>query len=317
MRERDRRAGRWSIAACLFALGSLMLTAGVAAASSPAGGVAAITFWNNDNVVTLNVPSVCPTGNPNCVWMLSVNEPDIPAQTVVGTATGTSGVLTVAYPTNFCGVIQADVLVGPAPWRLMFGHQASIQNGSCNCPAVQAASPVAPASVGPAPRQTRAGRYATTRRSPARGSVTTRRSPLRGSATTRQSPARGSAATRHAPVHGPGTTTRSAVSSEATTQATTCNPITDAVNTVPAAPTSTDQLPFTSTASTVSAPDATLPFTGMDVRPLVIAGCAMILMGLGLLTTFERRRRVLLSAGYSLSRVARFSTRAARWFFGD
>ncbi len=137
MRERggarvSRR--RAAVAVALFAVGVLLLTAGAAAASSLAGAVATITFWNNDNVVTLDTPTMCPATNPQCVWKLQVNEPDIPAQTIVGVATGASGaVLTVAYPTNFCGVIQADVFVGPSPWRLVVGHQQAIQTGTC-CP---------------------------------------------------------------------------------------------------------------------------------------------------------------------------------------
>jgi hypothetical protein len=293
MGKRGRRTmRRGAVAACLVALGLLIPTTGVASASSPVGAVADITFWNNDNVVTLNVPSLCPTGNPNCVWMLWVNEPDIPAQTVVGRATGTSGVLTVAYPADFCGVIQADVLVGPAPWRLMFGHQASIQTGACDCPVAPAAS-----SVGSGSGQTRSGRHATIRRSPAGGPARARRSLAGDDAPTRRSTARG-----------PGTSQRSPVDGQATTPAAICNPttaITDEVNTVPAntVPPSTSQVQFTSTASTVSAPDATLPFTGMDFRPLVIAGSSLVLVGLGLVTTFEQRRRAL--------------TRTGRWFLGE
>jgi hypothetical protein len=63
-------------------------------------------------------------------------------------------------------------------------------------------------------------------------------------------------------------------------------------------------------ASTVSAPQATLPFTGMDVRPLVIAGSSLIVMGLGLLATLERRRRAMWALGSC-------STRTARWLLGD
>ena len=77
----------------------------------------------------------CPKTEPFCEWQLFVDEPDIPSQTVVGTATGTSGILTVNYPKNFCGVIQADAIVGPSPWLYQFGHRKMIKTGkSCNGP---------------------------------------------------------------------------------------------------------------------------------------------------------------------------------------
>ncbi len=89
--------------------------------------------------------------------MLLVNEPDIPAKTVVGLMTGSSGTLTIAYPANFCGVIQADVYVGPTPWHLRFGRQNSIDTAaSCNPPPVPPNPPAvtsstAPPSTTPAP----------------------------------------------------------------------------------------------------------------------------------------------------------------------
>jgi hypothetical protein len=97
-----------------------------ASASSRDRSFAVIKFWPSRNVVTLDIPSACPDSHPTCVWVLTVNEPETPAQTLVGTATGTSGVLTVAYPDDFCGVIQADATVGPAPWKIQFGHRAAI-----------------------------------------------------------------------------------------------------------------------------------------------------------------------------------------------
>ncbi|HEX7442814.1 MAG TPA: hypothetical protein VF320_02945 [Acidimicrobiales bacterium] len=65
--------------------------------------------------------------------MLFFNEPATGA--VVGTATGTSGTLTIAYPRDFCGVIQADALIGPAPWRSKVGHQRTIQTAASCSPA--------------------------------------------------------------------------------------------------------------------------------------------------------------------------------------
>ena len=100
----------------------------------------------------------------------------------------------------------------------------------------------------------------------------------------------------------------------------TCGPITGDVQTVPA-PT---QLPFTGQSVTVpaadgTAPTTTLPFTGVDVKPLVIAGTALVFLGLGIATTQEQRLRALARASYSVraSRGVTYSVRAARWFLGE
>ncbi len=327
MRTRGRRRSRWRIvtASTVIALGVLMVTAGVAAASSPVGEDAVVTFWDNYNVVTLRVPAECPMQQPNCLWMLWVNEPDIPAQTVVGYATGTSGILTVAYPTNFCGVIQADVLAGPNPWRLLFGHRTSIQTGSCTCPTTQSASSAGtvsspgstgsvsiPSSTGSVAHPSRARHAAPLhRRSLDRPA---RRSSTHDTATTTTTDVGGTTTTTDVG----GTTTTTTNPGDTTIQDTSCAPITSEANVVPAPA----QLPFTGTASTVSAPQsqpqAALPFTGVDVKPLMIAGSFLILLGLSLQSTVERRR-ALRSAVASVrsSRAAAGWTRTARWFLGE
>lgn len=71
--------------------------------SLPPGAV--LVFDNARQQVELTVPGPVQ-------WTLFVNEPDAPGAPTVGTATGSSGILVVAYPEGFCGVIQADVLVG-------------------------------------------------------------------------------------------------------------------------------------------------------------------------------------------------------------
>ena len=85
--------------------------------------VAKITFLSDR--VTLTLPAQCPGTRPNCEWILYVNQPITGAE--VGTAMGTTGILSVAYPADFCGVIQADAVVGPIPWRREVGHQRAIQ----------------------------------------------------------------------------------------------------------------------------------------------------------------------------------------------
>jgi hypothetical protein len=136
MQTRGRRVNRWLAAgaAALIALGSTFVIVGTASASAPVGHFPVIKFWPNYNVVTMTVPLRvwCPKSKPFCEWQLYVNEPDIPSQKFVGKATGTSGILTVNYPKHFCGVIQADALVGPAPWLFQFGHKRTIHTGR-NC----------------------------------------------------------------------------------------------------------------------------------------------------------------------------------------
>ena len=151
MRERRRRRSRWLAVASvgLVALGVALIGSGPASASGR-GAFPIIKFWPTDKVVTLEIPSPPCRGShpPGCVWRLIVNEPKVPAQTLVGTAQGTSGILTVAYPENFCGEIQADAEVGPAPWSLVIGHRATIQTAAV-CDPVTAPTTVTPTTATP------------------------------------------------------------------------------------------------------------------------------------------------------------------------
>jgi hypothetical protein len=81
----------------------------------------------NDSGATLRLPiPACPATSPGCVWMLYVNEPNVPGHPTAGTATGTSGTLTVAVPAGFCGLLQADALLGPAPWAFRTGVRRTV-----------------------------------------------------------------------------------------------------------------------------------------------------------------------------------------------
>jgi len=139
MRQGQRSTSRrlaW-VAVGLVTLGSVLVGSVVVdsapASASARGAFAVIKFWPTYNEVTLQIPvPPCRNRPPNCVWKLIENEPDVPAQTVVGTATGTSGILTLSYPTNFCGVIQADALVEPTPdgagpWSFQIGRRSTIE----------------------------------------------------------------------------------------------------------------------------------------------------------------------------------------------
>ncbi len=284
MQTRGRRVNRWlaAVAALLIALGSMLVIAGSASASTPIGHFPTIRFWNSYDVVTMNVPlrAWCPKTEPFCEWQLFVNEPDIPPQTVVGTATGTSGILTVHYPKNFCGVIQADALVGPSPWLLQFGHKKMIKTGkSCN---------------GPPPTSTTNPPASTTTTKPPHTTTTTK--PPHTTTTTK-------------PHH----TTPTTKPHHAATTTTQALPFTSS-STPPAAAAVSGGSSDPSTAA-----PAQLPFTGADVRPLIVIGSALILAGIYILTTLEQRRRAMRRMAYSMrtSPARGYATRTSRWFLGD
>jgi len=104
-----------------------LVGSGVSDAAGVSTHLARITFLSDR--VTFTPPiNRCPVKHPACQWMLFVNEPATGA--IVGTMLGTTGTLSVAYPVNFCGVIQADVLAGPLPWRQVVGHRHTIQTAT-------------------------------------------------------------------------------------------------------------------------------------------------------------------------------------------
>ncbi len=234
-----------------LAVGSFFVVSGIASAQSLVGATAVIRFWPSYHQVTLTLPSpACPTTNPSCEWLLEVNEPDVPAQTVLGTATGNSGILTVTYDPAFCGVIQADALIGPSPWYLKFGHQMTVGGPACAPPTTPTAPPTLPPAV-----------------------VATTQLPF---------------------------------------TATTSTPTTAAAAPAAVAATSAPVDPSTTVA-------AQLPFTGVNVKPLALAGAALILTGLYILTTIEQRRRALARVGYTVrtNPVGAQASRATRWFLGE
>jgi hypothetical protein len=252
-------------AAALVALGSVLLTAGTAAAAPRVTHFANIKFSDATGQVTLTIPTAsCGT----CEWMLSVDEPKSAAQTVIGTATGTSGVLTVAYPADFCGVIQADALLGPAPWDLRVGHRRTIQTAS-PCP-------------------------------PTTTTTTTTTSTT--------------------------TTTTTTAPPKTSTTSTTTSGVTQATSQLPFSNTSASSTTTTNSASTVAAAvsgaakppsQATLPFTGLDFRPLALLGTALIILGLLILSTLEQRRRALRRVGAVVRTGPERASRASRWFLGE
>lgn len=124
-----------------FALGSIRT---LEAANRPM-----IRFDDPPGQVTLSIPSSpCRTnGNEtSCQWGLFVNE--IPSGKLVAwDFGGTAGTISVHEPANYCGILQADALVGPNAhgfdtlngYRKEFGYRQTVcTNG---CPQLQTWSP--------------------------------------------------------------------------------------------------------------------------------------------------------------------------------
>jgi len=118
------------------------------AADSSSGPV--ITFNDAAQQVTLTIPTpACPTSQPDCQWKFFLNEPKLSVD--VATIYGTSGVLTLDYPKDFCGVIQADAYVGP-PWVPKRGFQHTIED--CEPPPTTTTTTEPPTTTTTAPPPT-------------------------------------------------------------------------------------------------------------------------------------------------------------------
>ena len=135
------------VAGMIMCLGAVMVTGGVAASAAPhasralkvspghfgKGSVGSskadsataslpVPKFNDSTLtVSLTIPTLaCSPMHPDCEWMLFMNEPREPGRPTVGMITGTSGTLTLPYP-HYCGYVQADSLIGPAPWTYVSG----------------------------------------------------------------------------------------------------------------------------------------------------------------------------------------------------
>jgi hypothetical protein len=266
-----RRRVLAAAAATLIIFGAMLLSAGTAGANARVTNFARIKFSDAAGQVTLKLPTAC----DSCTWMLSVNEPEAPGQPVVGTAIGTvdtnSGVLTVAYPSGFCGVIQADAFLGPAPsWDLRVGHKQTIQMDPCTT-------------------------TTTTTTSTSTTTTTT-------STTTTVAPTTTTSSTL-APVTK--ATSQLPFSNSASSSTTTTSPVVVAAVSGTPGGTATSPTP------------ATLPFTGLDVKPLALIGTALILLGLLILSTLEQRRRALRRVSAAVRTTPDHASRASRWFLGE
>lgn len=119
-------------AGAVFVLTSMAMGTTLSAAAGPP--MATPVFDDAARQVTLTIPTPpCAPGQEGCKWLLFVNEPDVPGKPVVGSVTGTVGVLMVHYPPNFCGVLQADARTGP-PWVQVRGLRHTVSTDHCAPP---------------------------------------------------------------------------------------------------------------------------------------------------------------------------------------
>ena len=119
-----------AVGAAIALIGFSVIMGGAAsgATETPTGPV--ITFDDAAHQAQLVIPTpACSESQPDCQWKFFLNEPKLSID--VATVFGTSGTLTIAYPKNFCGVIQADAYVGP-PFVAKRGFQHTIED--CNPP---------------------------------------------------------------------------------------------------------------------------------------------------------------------------------------
>jgi LPXTG-motif cell wall-anchored protein len=131
------------IIASVMAMTVVAAAAAGTAWGAPSTSGPVITFDDANNVVTLQIPDPpCPASEPGCVWKFFLNEPkvSVDVSTIYGTAAGT---LTLAYPQNFCGIIQADAYIGPTangPWTPQRGWQHQLPDSDCTTPTTSTTS---------------------------------------------------------------------------------------------------------------------------------------------------------------------------------
>ncbi len=102
---------------------------GIAWGATGTSSTAIIQFNDAAQQAVLIIPTpACPASLPNCQWKFFLNEPKLHVD--VSTVYGTSGTLTLDYPPDFCGVIQADAYIGGPPWVPQRGFQHTIED--CN-----------------------------------------------------------------------------------------------------------------------------------------------------------------------------------------
>ena len=124
---------RWITPALAITLLVTLLVASPTPVGAAGPHFATSNFADQAHMVTLAIPTpACRhvAHTTSCNWELFVDEPDQPGRPVVGAVFGTSGVLSVPYPTS-CGVLQADALVVGSPPHKEVGYRHQIN--TCHC----------------------------------------------------------------------------------------------------------------------------------------------------------------------------------------
>jgi hypothetical protein len=241
-------------ASSVLALTLLSVSLGAAAWSvTGSPSTAVITFDDAAQQVTLTIPTpACPTSQPGCMWKFFLNEPKLSVDVAI--VYGTSGTLTLAYPKNFCGVIQADAYVGP-PWVAKRGFQHTIED--CSGPVGPTTGSAASTTTTEQPGQ--AGATSTT--------PSTVPSPVDAASSPPPAAAAGSppSAPTSASGAGPASTSHNAPA--------------DATSGTPAS-------------APVHAATGLLPFTGVGFQQFLLIGLSLVVLGLALLTSTESGRRM-------------------------
>ena len=230
------------------------IISGVLFAATTAGAAQPQIIWGPDGVA-ITAPSTCPPGAYEpCSWLGYMNEPDVPK--TVGLGPIPPGfTFDISYPSDFCGVLQADALYRVTTptdfsalggwWELSYGSRFT--NTHCTPPTTTTTTEVMPST--------------TTTTEP---STTTTVAPT----TTTTGPP-----TTTVPAHPPGSVPPTSPSGSGSTSPTTLP------NVPPVPPT----VPYDATAPQ-------LPFTGVPVARLLVIGGGLIAIGLVLLTKLRTRR---------------------------
>lgn len=149
------------VAIVLVAFGAALVSAGTAWSAPGHASVThgrssqpQLTYDSATQQFQLLLPTpVCPKTAPDCVWMLWVNEPQMPGTPLIGAKSGSSGTLTVTVP-NFCGVVQADADLGPAPWQFVKGTRRHLDSCESSTTTTTMVPPTTTTTSGAAPSTT-------------------------------------------------------------------------------------------------------------------------------------------------------------------
>lgn len=213
-------------------------------------GTPVVTFDNAAQAVQLTIPTSACTSGPNCQWKFYLTEPS--HSLVVGSIDGSSGTLTIPYPTSYCGSMEAEAYVGLA-------SSPAVEQTVNEC-----CSPTSSTTMPPS-------WTSTTTTSTSMPPLAPIPAPTATTTTT---------STSLPPRNGGGTSTSppsAAAASPPTVGSVAASSVTPTANASAALP---------ATVAATAGPTS-LPFTGLDIKALFFAGLALVALGLSMLV---RRR---------------------------